>query len=295
MTKAIITGTELEISEREPLLAGSVNLNKIELSFSGEWSQLTRQIDFKNEKSGESRRISAQMKTCTVPWEVLKAEGDVSCYIRGIGSDGKLKLRTNEVNLGTVLGASDETVPGTGTPTPDVCDETAAKIGKLGMLKTSEKSEIVAAINEVKQTADNKQDKLIAGDNITISEDGKTISAAGGAKLFNIVFSSQADTGVVSDKSYDEIKAALTAGCVVRLTYIDGRTYLPQVTYNEQQVNFAWVYWASSQWHTVDCVLRQGNVWTGDDVILPTKTSQLENDGGYLTLATLPKYEGAVE
>ena len=30
-------------------------------------------------------------------------------------------------------------------------------------------------------------------------------------------------------------------------------------------------------------------------ITLPTKTSELENDAGYLTLATLPKYEGVVE
>ena len=30
-------------------------------------------------------------------------------------------------------------------------------------------------------------------------------------------------------------------------------------------------------------------------ITLPTATSQLENDAGYLTLATLPKYEGVVE
>ena len=46
MTKARIDGVELKISEREPLLAGTVGLNKISLSFSDEWAIFTKQIDF---------------------------------------------------------------------------------------------------------------------------------------------------------------------------------------------------------------------------------------------------------
>ena len=180
MTKARIDGVELKISEREPLLAGTVGLNKISLSFSDEWAIFTKQIDFTNEQSGETRRISAEVGVCTVPWELLRSEGDITCYVRGIGSDGSLVLRTNEANLGTVLGSADGNVPGTGTPTPDVCDETAAKIGDLSKLETDEKSQLVGAINEVKRKADSKQDKLIAGKNIIIAADGKTISATGG-------------------------------------------------------------------------------------------------------------------
>ena len=54
------------------------------------------------------------------------------------------------------------------------------KIGNIGQLTTTDKANLVAAVNEVKQTADDKQDKLIAGENITIAADGKTISATGG-------------------------------------------------------------------------------------------------------------------
>lgn len=54
------------------------------------------------------------------------------------------------------------------------------KLGNLSALKTQADDNLVAAINEVKQTTDTKQDKLIAGENITIAADGKTISATGG-------------------------------------------------------------------------------------------------------------------
>lgn len=217
MIKAKITGTELEISEREPLLAGTVGLNKISLEFSDDWSGLTKQIDFTNEHSGQSRRISAEVGVCTVPWELLRSEGDISCYVRGISAEGKLVLRTNEENLGTVLNTAGDSVPGTGTPTPDVCEATAAKIGQLTRLETGEKTTLVGAINEVKASADSKQDKLVAGDNITIAADGKTISAAGGGSgVFEVAITLGDNEDLLfdctADKTYAQVKAATQGG-----------------------------------------------------------------------------------
>ena len=195
MIKARIDGVELKISEREPLLAGTVGLNKISLSFSDEWAIFTKQIDFTNEQSGETRRISAEVGVCTVPWELLKAEGDITCYVRGIGSDGRLVLRTNEANLGTVLGGDDGDVPGTGTPTPDVCDETAAKIGDLSKLETNDKSQLVAAINELKR--------------------------AEGLGVFEVTLTS-ADGVLAADKTFEQVKAAVADGKPVLKVHSDG-------------------------------------------------------------------------
>ena len=61
--------------------------------------------------------------------------------------------------------------------------EINSKIGDLSSLTTENKSNLVTAINEVKQAADGKQDKLIAGENITIAADGKTISATGSTEI----------------------------------------------------------------------------------------------------------------
>lgn len=224
MIKAKITGTELKISEREPLLAGTVGLNKISLSFSDEWSGLTKQIDFTNEHSGQSRRISAEVDVCTVPWELLRDEGDISCYVRGISAEGKLTLRTNEENLGTVLSSQEDSVPDTGTPTPDVCLDTAAKLGDLTQLKTSEKTRLVGAINEVKAAADSKQDKLIAGENITIAADGRTVSAAGasgGVGVFEVTLDTQ-NGALTADKTFTQVKAAVEGGKPVLKVHSDG-------------------------------------------------------------------------
>jgi len=262
MTKARIDGVELKISEREPLLAGTVGLNKISLSFSDEWAIFTKQIDFKNEQSGETRRISAEVGVCTVPWELLRSEGDITCYVRGIGSDGSLVLRTNEANLGTVLGSADGNVPGTGTPTPDVCDETAAKIGDLSKLETDEKSQLVGAINEVKRKADSKQDKLTAGDNITIAADGTISSTGGGAEVFFLDVFVITETEVVTNKTYAEIKAAIDAGDIIYITDKNGIVYVPQVGMTNTKIELLWI---ESQYNRTlywTAVVDSENAWS---------------------------------
>ena len=262
MTKAKIDGVELKISEREPLLAGTVGLNKISLSFSDEWAIFTKQIDFTNEQSGETRRISAEVGVCTVPWELLRSEGDITCYVRGIGSDGSLVLRTNEANLGTVLGSADGNVPGTGTPTPDVCDETAAKIGDLSKLETDEKSQLVGAINEVKRKADNKQDKLTAGDNITIAADGTISSTGGGAEVFFLDVFVITETEVVTNKTYAEIKAAIDAGDIIYITDKNGVVYVPQVAKANTKIEMLWLDSHGDRTYRWSAVVNSENAWS---------------------------------
>lgn len=262
MTKARIDGVELKISEREPLLAGTVGLNKISLSFSDEWAIFTKQIDFTNEQSGETRRISAEVGVCTVPWELLRSEGDITCYVRGIGSDGSLVLRTNEANLGTVLGSADGNVPGTGTPTPDVCDETAAKIGDLSKLETDEKSQLVGAINEVKRKADNKQDKLTAGDNITIAENGTISSTGGGAEVFFLDVFVMTETEVITNKTYAEIDAAIDAGSVIYITNKDGVVFMPQVAKTNALIEILWLDSTGIKTQRWSAIIDSKNAWS---------------------------------
>ena len=77
------------------------------------------------------------------------------------------------------------------TPSTSSISDIFSSIGLLANLTTDDKTHLVAAINEVNNNTDlallridydrsTKQDKLIAGENITIAADGKTISATGG-------------------------------------------------------------------------------------------------------------------
>lgn len=82
-------------------------------------------------------------------------------------------------------------VEGALTPNTDNISKIFSDIGLLANLTTDDKTHLVAAINEVNNNTDlalgridydrsTKQDKLIAGENITIAADGKTISATAG-------------------------------------------------------------------------------------------------------------------
>ena len=232
----------------------------------------------------------------------------------------------------------------------------ANDIGKLTNLTTTDKTNLVAAVNEVKGIADGKQDKLIAGENITIAADGKTISATGGG----------GGGGVQSDWNQNDSTAAdyvknrpFYTGNPVENVLVEENTVpfegggdlymgmLPQVVPVIAGETYK-VYWDSTAYECT-CVNSEGmsvlgnlsipgfgsdtgepfvlavniseettEIYTTDtsathtisvsglvpEIVkidkkylpfdIPTKTSQLENDAGYLTLATLPKYEGVV-
>lgn len=131
MTKAKVNGSELRISERDELVSGSGNANRLGLCFSPDWNGLVKQIDFINRKSGVSRRISADDAECTVPWEVLDACGEVDCCLRGLDSEGKLVKRTNEENLGAVISEYDGEVAEAAAATPDAIDALSAAVHAL--------------------------------------------------------------------------------------------------------------------------------------------------------------------
>ena len=131
MTKAKVNGSELRISERDELVSGSGNANRLGLCFSPDWNGLVKQIDFMNRKSGVSRRISADDGECTVPWEVLNSCGEVDCCLRGLDSEGKLVKRTNEENLGAVISEYDGEAAEAAAATPDAIDALSAAVHAL--------------------------------------------------------------------------------------------------------------------------------------------------------------------
>ena len=174
------------------------------------------------------------------------------------------------------------------------------------------------------QDISGKQDKLIAGENITIASDGKTISATGGAETLIVHVTD--DNGTLSaDKSYSDILNDIHAGVSVFVDY-DGTSYPPmglsgdflafgltdgsggdfigtimiaitsadevavlntniQALPNPQSITFTGAVTGSYDGSEPLSV----NIPT-----VPIKTSQLTNDSGYLTLETLPKYGGEV-
>lgn len=101
--RALIEGYELSFNGDMSFEAQSRDTYRIRPEYSGEWLHLLKQISFENGTSGVCRRISGDVGLVTVPSEVLRSEGDVRCFVRGIGADGNVAMVTNTERLGTVM------------------------------------------------------------------------------------------------------------------------------------------------------------------------------------------------
>ena len=163
--------------QSEPLTSGMVG-QPIHFEYSHDFDGLAVTAVFTDGKNTVD--VVNPGNECIIPHEVLTTVGAVvKVGIYAVRGD-ELVIPTIYAHIGVVLKGADPSGDVSIDPTLPVWAQTQALIGNLSQIETETKDSLVAAINEVKQTADTKQDKLIAGDNITIAADGKTISATGG-------------------------------------------------------------------------------------------------------------------
>ena len=163
--------------QSEPLTSGMVG-QPIHFEYSHDFDGLAVTAVFTDGKN--TADVVNPGNECIIPHEVLTTVGaTVKVGIYAVRGD-ELVIPTIYAHIGIVLKGADPSGDVSIDPTLPVWAQTQALIGNLSQIETETKDNLVAAINEVKQTTDTKQDKLIAGDNITISADGKTISATGG-------------------------------------------------------------------------------------------------------------------
>ena len=133
---------------------------------------------------------------------------------------------------------------------------------------------------------DGKQDKLIAGENITIAADGKTISSTGGgAKAFFLNVFVITETQVVTNKTYAEIKAAIDAGDIIYITDKNDVVYVPQVAKTGSKIEFLWLDSHGDRTYRWSAVVDSENVWS---VTLPelATTDELGNLAALKTQAS---------
>ena len=177
MIKVIYNKTCGRCVQSEPLTSGMVG-QPLELEYSADFDGLTLTAVFTNGKTTVD--VLNPGARCMIPHEVLDTVGTlvkVGIYaVRG----NELVVPTVYATIGVVQKGADPSGDISADPTLPVWAQIQGIIGNLNDLDTEAKNNLVAAVNEVKQTADDKQDKLIAGENITIAADGKTISATGG-------------------------------------------------------------------------------------------------------------------
>ena len=222
-------------------------------------------------------------------------------------------------------------------------------VGSTPLLTTADKSNLVAAVNEVKHTADGKQDKLIAGENITIAADGKTISATGGGStvpkpltydympegypkkaMGTVTVMAEQELAFLASEFYDSNYVSFIP---TPLDIAEGQTYtvnwdgteyecvgfyfngegifLGNISvlgvgdntgepflygYNSHESENIFITPDTSPRHTISVKgIDEVAIPMSEEFIPHMNVSAFTNDAGYLTLATLPKYEGVVE
>ena len=163
--------------QSEPLTSGMVG-QPIHFEYSHDFDGLAVTAVFTDGKNTVD--VVNPGNECIIPHEVLTTVGAiVKVGIYAVKGD-ELVIPTIYAHIGVVLKGADPSGDVSADPTLPVWAQIQGTIGNLNDLNTGAKDNLIAAVNEVKHTADSKQDKLIAGDNITIAADGKTISATGG-------------------------------------------------------------------------------------------------------------------
>ena len=157
------------------LVAGTVNIYTARFAFDAAWDGLQRTAVFAVD--GITREQLLEDDACTVPWEVLVAGNRLRVGVYGTKADGtRLPTIWTERRLYINPGAGP--TQEAADPSPTLVEQLLGRIGDPANLKTEDKSSLVAAINEIKETGSSgyatkdKAGTIKVGDNLKISEDG---------------------------------------------------------------------------------------------------------------------------
>ena len=173
------TGQTLELVESERLVSGSVEIYTAAFEFDAAWDGYAKTAVFTDDM-GRSAEIALTDNTCTVPWEILRAGKYIHIGIYGVNGDKRYPTIYTANGLRVFEGAlpANPSQP----PSPTEYDQLLSMIGDTAALKTTDKSSLVAAINEIYQAGGGGKSLTDAqvnedGDLIITLSDGTTINA----------------------------------------------------------------------------------------------------------------------
>ena len=130
------------------LVAGTVNDYTARFSFSADWDGYQRTAVFSAD--GVEREQLLTDNACKVPWEVLLPGAYLKVGVYGTKDGSRLPTiwTSHRQYIHDGAGPTDEAAD----PSPVLAEQILQRMGDLGDLKTEDKSSLVAAINEVKET-----------------------------------------------------------------------------------------------------------------------------------------------
>lgn len=172
------TGQTLELVESERLVSGSVEIYAAAFEFDPAWDGYAKTAVFTDDL-GRSAEIALTDNACTVPWEILRAGKYIHIGVYGVNGDKRYPTIYTANGLRVFEGAlpANPSQP----PSPTEYEQLLSMIGDTAALKTTDKSSLVAAINEIYQAGGGKSvtDAQVNedGDLIITLSDGTTINA----------------------------------------------------------------------------------------------------------------------
>lgn len=154
MIQITCKGNSASCTRTERLTSGMVGL-QCEFIFDEAWDGLAKTAVFM--AGNEKRDVLLTGTICTVPWEVLKTAGyQLVIGVYGNNAGGTLVIPTVYAMCGGIASGADPSGDESTDPTLPVWGQMQGMIGNLAELATTSKDNLVAAVNEVKQTADAK-------------------------------------------------------------------------------------------------------------------------------------------
>lgn len=173
------TGQTLELVEAERLVSGSVEIYTAAFEFDPAWDGYAKTAVFTDDM-GRSAEIALTDNACTVPWEILRAGKYIHIGVYGVNGDKRYPTIYTANGLRVFEGAlpANPSQP----PSPTEYEQLLSMIGDTAALKTTDKSSLVAAINEIYQAGGGGKSVTDAqvnedGDLIITLSDGTTINA----------------------------------------------------------------------------------------------------------------------
>lgn len=173
------TGQTLELVESERLVSGSVEIYTAEFEFDAAWDGYAKTAVFTDDM-GRSAEVALAENTCTIPWEILRAGKYIHVGVYGVNGDKRYPTIYTANGLRVFEGAlpANPSQP----PSPTEYEQLLSMIGDTSALKTTDKSSLVAAINEIYQAGGGGKSVTDAqvnedGDLIITLSDGTTINA----------------------------------------------------------------------------------------------------------------------
>ena len=173
------TGQTLELVEPERLVSGSVEIYTAAFEFDAAWDGYAKTAVFRDD-SHCTVEVALTGNCCTVPWEILRAGKYIHVGVYGVNG-GKRYPTIYTANGFRVLDGALPANPSQ-PPSPTEYEQLLSMIGDTAALKTTDKSSLVAAINEIYQAGGGGQSVTDArvddnGDLIITLSDGNTLNA----------------------------------------------------------------------------------------------------------------------